>query len=349
MIRPMKTLLTRRVVVAAASLSISAGLAACGGSSTTASSTPTPTTPTQAASQQTGGGPPAGGGQTASPSTAASQLASEVKSKFKQATYKDATTGNTLPYNVYLPDGYDPSKTYPVVFYIADSSLVGQDVTAPLSQFGALVWASKAQQAKQQAIVIVPEYPSIIIDDQGSAHTKTPYVELTARFVAAMEKTYSVDTSRVYGTGQSMGAMTVMTLAAEHPDLFTAEMIVSGQWDPAQLTGLAKAKFVYTAAGGDEKASGGQTDVEAILKSAGVAYRSTTLDATASAASTESAAKQLLSAGDEANFVTFKTGTVLTASGQTSAAQQMGGEHMASFEPAYKIAALRDWLMAQTA
>ena len=95
---------------------------------------------------------------------------------------------------------------------------------------------------------------------------------MTARFVRAMQSKYSVDTKRVYGTGQSIGAMTVMTLAAAHPDLFTAEMIVSGQWDPAELEGLTKAKFVYTAAGGDAKASGGQTVVETILKKAGVAY-----------------------------------------------------------------------------
>ena len=47
-----------------------------------------------------------------------------------------------------------------MVLYIADSRLVGQDVTAPLSQDGALILASKKQQAKQNAIVIVPEYPT---------------------------------------------------------------------------------------------------------------------------------------------------------------------------------------------
>ena len=55
-----------------------------------------------------------------------------------------------------------------------------------------------------------------------------------------------------------------------------------------------------------------------------------------------------MAAGDEANFATFKTGTVLTASGQSSSSGMGGTEHMASFEPAYKIAALREWLFAQS-
>jgi hypothetical protein len=56
----------------------------------------------------------------------------------------------------------------------------------------------------------------------------------------------------------------------------------------------------------------------------------------------------MYASGDAANFATFAAGTVLTVSGQ-SADSGAGSEHMASFEPAYRITALRDWLFAQTA
>ncbi|MBF4615703.1 alpha/beta hydrolase-fold protein [Curtobacterium sp. VKM Ac-1376] len=269
--------------------------------------------------------------------------------KFEQETYSDSETGGSLPYNIFLPDDYDSSKTYPVVLYIADSSLVGQDVTAPLSQYGALIWASDEQQAVQESIVVVPEYPEVILDDHGS-YTTTDSVEMTARLLASIEDEYSVDTDRVYGTGQSMGAMTVMYLAAEHPDLFAAEMIVSGQWDPSTLDGLADENFVYFAAGGDENASGGQTDVQAILKDADVGYGTASVDATWSSEEIESTVSDLLASGDSANFATFTTGSVLEVSGASSSSS-MGGssEHMASFQPAYQIAAARDWLLTQTA
>lgn len=273
-------------------------------------------------------------------------LTSQVKDKFKHYTYKDVETGKSLPYNVYLPAGYDSSKSYPLVLYIPDSSLVGKDVTAPLSQYGALIWASAGEQAKHESIVLVPEYPEVIIDDHGS-YTATDYVEMTTRLLASVTDKYTVDEKRIYGTGQSMGCMTVMYLAAKHPELFAAELFVSGQWEISQLKDLAKEKFFYIAAGGDDKASAGQAEVQEMLKSDGVPYQTATWDATWSAAQSSTAADKLFAAGDNINFATFETGTVLKASGSSSA--PMGGEHMASFEPAYKITALRDWLFEQSA
>jgi predicted peptidase len=335
---------SRRTFLAGTLGLLAAGAAGCGSASTSGASTSSAPTRSGPPSGGPGGGP-AGGGTT---STAAAALAAEVRTAFEQHTFKDSQTGHSLPYNLFLPASYDASKKYPLVLYIADSSLVGQAVTAPLTQYGALIWASAAEQAEHESIVLVPEYPKIIIDD-NSGHTVTDYVELTSRLLADVSSTYAVDPARVYGTGQSMGCMTVIYLAAKHPGLFAAELFVSGQWDVSVLGNLAKEKFFYIAAGGDAKASGGQKDVEGVLDKAGVSYGTATWDATWTDARLEAAAKKLLADGDTTNFATFKTGTVLTASGQSATAGAGGGEHMASFEPAYKIAALRDWLFAQRA
>ncbi len=278
--------------------------------------------------------------------TMADLEAEGVADLFTQAEYTDDATGLTLPYNVYLPEDYDASQEYPVVVYIADSSLVGQEVTAPLSQYGALIWASEEQQASEQTIVVVPEYPEIILDDHGS-YTMTDYVELTARWIESVEEEYSVDTDRVYATGQSMGCMTLMYLAAQDPDLFAAELFVSGQWDPSTLTGLAEETFLYIAAGGDENASGGQEDVESILDDAGVAYSAAEWDATWTEEEFDAAAAELFAENDTNAFVTFTEGTVFEVADSSTNGQN--SEHMASFEPAYMIDAAREWLLAQSA
>ncbi|WDF32019.1 alpha/beta hydrolase-fold protein [Arthrobacter agilis] len=272
-------------------------------------------------------------------------LVAEVAGDFDQVEWTDPDTGETLTYNIYLPPDYDESQAYPMVVYIPDSSLVGDDPTAALSQYGALVWAGAAEQAKQENIVVVPSYPEIIIDDHDS-FTTTAYVEMTARLIESLKSEYAVDQDRVYGTGQSMGCMTVVALAAEYPDLFAAELLVSGQWDITELTGLTGENFVYTAAAGDDKASVGQTDVEQMLTDAGVSYNTATFDATWTAEESDAAAAELLATGDSAYFATFAEGTVLAAGGSDGG---MGGEHMASFQPAYEITALRDWLFQQSA
>lgn len=264
-----------------------------------------------------------------------------MKSRFTQATYTDTTTGRTLPYNAFLPAGYSAATKYPLLVYIADASLVGKETTAPLSQCGALVWAGDADQAKHPSIVVVPEFPEVILDDH-SGHTTTEYVELTGRFVTWLKTKYSVDIRRVYGTGQSMGCMTCLYLAGKYPDMFTAELFVSGQWETSVLSQLPKARFTYLAAGGDTKSTGGQADVEKLLTSAGVAYQRAMWDATWSPTRFSDAARALYAAGGRANLATFAIGTVLTANPGAG-----GMEHMASFEPAYKITEVRDWLFAQ--
>lgn len=330
---------SRRFSVVAACSLVVLGLAACdssGGSDDDASSRPSTTSaPTPE--------------KTAATSPDAAELAAQVKDKFQQKTYKDATTGTSLPYNIFLPDGYDSSKEYPLVLFIGDASLVGQDVTAPLSQYGALVWASERDQQRQESIVVAPEYPSVIIDDHDT-YTTSEYVELTARFIDDLEDRYEVNENAIYGTGQSMGCMTILYLAAEHPDLFAAELLVSGQWDKEQLGGLVEQKFFYIAAGGDSRSTAGQKDLEELLDEAKVPYGTATFDATWSRTELEAQAEKLLSDGHNAHFATFKTGTVLSAAGQDAGGtgQDAGtAEHLASFEPAYQITAVRDWLFDQ--
>ncbi|NIH68928.1 alpha/beta hydrolase-fold protein [Modestobacter marinus] len=341
----MRTSRPQRMIVAGVLASLLFGTAACGASTESTASAAATSSVSAAATGTTDAASTATDSTTTSPTL--ESLVAEVAGQFQQFAYTDPETGTTMSYNLYLPEDYDPSQTYPLVTYIADSSQVGDDATIPLSQYGALIWASAEEQAKQQSIVLVPAYPETILDDHGS-YTTTEYVEMTARLIESVTSEYSVDADRVYGTGQSMGAMTTMLLAAEHPDLFAAELIVSGQWDVSALANLAGEDFVYTAAAGDENASGGQVDVEAMLDAAGVDYSAATeWDATWSAEELDAAATELLAEGNSINFATFAEGTVLEAN--SSAAGAMNSEHMASFQPAYEIEALRDWLLAQTA
>ncbi len=50
--------------------------------------------------------------------------------------------------------------------------------------------------------------------------------------------------------------------------------------------------------------------------------------------------RDLLSKGSDINFIVFTTGSVLPKNGR-------GNEHMASFDYAYKLTAVRDWLFEQ--
>lgn len=277
-------------------------------------------------------------------SPALDELTAAVVPTFTQQTYRDSVTGLTVTYNLYLPKGYDQSQTYPLVVFIGDASTVGTDATRPLTQsgYGGVIWASPDVQKDHPSIVVAPQYPKVILDDHGD-HVLTDYVELTARLIQHVEQTYAVDRRHVYGTGQSMGCMTTMYLAANHPDLFTATLLVDGQWDKTALAGLKSQRFIYVAAGGDDKALGGLRDVEGMMQDAGIPYGTLeNMDARENAYVRNAAAAVVLDQGYAKNFFVWKAGSVLP-----EGAPQEASEHMFSFNYAYEMKAFRDWLFAQ--
>ena len=272
-------------------------------------------------------------------------MIADVQPKFQQFVYTDKESGLTVPYNLYVPVGYDGTEPLPLIYFIADSSVVGRDVTAPLSQgYGALVWASAAEQAKHPSLVLVPEFPEVIIDDHGG-FTMTDYVEVAARLVETVAETRGADMNRLYATGQSMGCMTLMYLSARHPDLFAAQIFVSGQWDTRMLGNLADETFFYIVAEGDPKASAGQRELFEALTSKGARISTAKWDARWPNDESAKAVTAILSESNNINFVTFTKGSVMPEGASANAGS---GEHMYSFDFAYNIEGVRDWLFEQS-
>ena len=258
-------------------------------------------------------------------------LITEYAPKFTLHTYSDDVTGLSIAYNVYVPEGYSADKKFPVVFFIADGSSAGKAPEYSLTKgLGGLIWC------RHDCVVIVPAFPETVLDDHNG-FVESEYVELAGRFVKWAVKNYPVDENRVYATGQSMGCMTFLVLAARHPEMFTASMFVSGQWDITQLRGLLGQKFVYFASAGDPKASVGMNEVIGM-------FRDNPNDGFS--VFTEVDAKNpdvYLADSQPVYFVMFRKGTTLpdNSEGEYS-------EHMTSFDYAYKTESARNWLLSQT-
>ena len=268
-------------------------------------------------------------------------LVNDYSDKFKQVVYADSETGLSVTYNLFLPDNYDKSKKYPTVVFIADSSCVGSTTSSLTQGLGALVWATDEWQKANETIVVVPTYNTTVLDDH-SGYTKTEYVELTKRLIDDVSEKYAVDTNRIYGTGQSMGCMIHLILAAEYSDLYAACMFVDGQWDTSELKGLKGQSFVYFAAEDDDRANSGMSEVISMFDADATSYSYEQWDGNWTPDELSSAAEKLFNAGTDANFISWKTGTIATSGGM------QGSAHMASFDYAYNCIAVMEWLFAQT-
>ncbi|MCC8188117.1 MAG: prolyl oligopeptidase family serine peptidase [Bacteroides sp.] len=265
-------------------------------------------------------------------------LLAETVDKFVQREYKDTETGETMQYNLFIPKGYDESKSYPLLLFIGDASTAGKDVKVPLTQgYGGVIWASDADQEKHPGFVLVPQYKTQTVDDDFNTSYE---VEMTIRLLNKIAEEYHIDKSRLYTTGQSMGGMMSMYFNIAHPDLFAASLFVGCQWDTEKMAGFAKDKFFYIVAAGDEKAPKGMAALKTVLEKEHAKIGTAEWSAKLPQEEQEANVQKLLSEGNPINFIVFTRGSVQPESG-------LGNEHMNSFDYAYKLEGVRDWLFRQ--
>lgn len=267
------------------------------------------------------------------------RLLAENLSKFQQLKFRDKQTGKTMEYNLYVPEGYDKNKSYPLLLFIADGSTVNKGVLQPLTQgYGALVWVTAEAQAKHPCFVLVPQYTTRTVTDEG----ETSYeVEMTLRLLDKIANKYNIDRNRLYTTGQSMGGMMSLYFNITHPDLFAASLYVACQWDAAKMGHFVDDKFCYVVGAGDKKAPIGMEALKQLLISKGVEVGTAEWSAKLPQAEQERYVQELLTKGYNHNFIVFTEGSVIPDG-------KPGIEHMWSFDCGYKLEGVRDWLFRQT-
>ena len=279
------------------------------------------------------GGNRTGGGRAAL-SDEAQAVIDEVADDFIQETFVDEQTGIELEYSLFIPADYDGTQAYPMIMYIPDSTGSGLSAAEIVSSYyGAAVWAGEEDQAKHPCFVLVPAFSGTVVDDNWNTSEQ---IEVAVRLIGQLTEEYAIDTDRLYTTGQSMGCMTSLYLNSVYPDLFAASLFVSGQWDIGVLQPLENATFVYITSNGDSKASGGLNEVIAMFDADGAEYSYAAWDPYDDIDTQNAAAEALLAQGTQANMIHFE-----------AADSSSDLTHMQSFDYAYQLTAVRDWLFEQ--
>lgn len=255
--------------------------------------------------------------------------------EFKQQIYNDTVTGKSLHYNLFIPKNVDEEKSYPLVLFMADASTPGTDVTRPLTQgYGALVWATKEWQAEHPCYILVPQYSGVAVND---AYEHTDEVDMVMRLVEKTAKEKNIDRNRLYTTGQSMGGMISMYFNVTYPDVFAASIFVDCHWDSATFPELVKHKFTFITAG----KAGTFDALEAAAKEAGIKYEYEDWSAKLPQQEQDRLASEEFAKGAPINIINFTSKTVLPTDGK-------GSEHMYSFDYAYRLTPVREWLFRQS-
>ncbi|UZF55737.1 hypothetical protein LH935_24020 [Gordonia polyisoprenivorans] len=259
-----------------------------------------------------------------------------IVDKFAQRTFNDQSNRNILPYNLYVPEGYDHNKSYPVMLFMHDASVVGAPVKGPLVQgLGAVCWASPEDQKRQPCFVVAPTYPSVVVSDD---YQPTTYFDTTLNLLDALAHEYSIDRSRLHATGQSMGAMMTLGMDIRHPGLFASSYVVAGQWPSEQAAPLARAKLWITVSQGDTKAYPGENAILGVVEQNGGRVTTATWDGRWTQPQFAAGVSEVESKNTPINYTSLLPGTVPATGGGAS-------EHMGTWKVAYGIPGIRRWIM----
>lgn len=251
-----------------------------------------------------------------------------VADAFRQEEFVSPYTGQVLPYNIYLPEGYDPAEKYPLVLFIHDAGVASGPVTQTLYQGnGATSWAEPEAQARHKCIVVAPEYPVITVDDNWNY---SHHLDATIALLKDLQTRYAVDPDRIYTTGQSMGCMSSIVMMLKEPDLFAGALLVAGKWDPELMGPLAEQNIWIISCEGDASSNTLQGQAVAKWREQGASVAEATWDMTATPEELSAEADKMRAGGDHLLF------THLT-----------GGNHRATWFVAYGIEGVQEWLFEQ--
>ena len=168
------------------------------------------------------------------------QQKTNVVGSFKKGEHTYQNT--TLPYRLFIPDNYDSTISYPMVFCLHGAGERGTDNERHIWKHElANAWAKTEVQTKYPCFVLAPQCPKVkkwnyVHFGKGTYSMDTLPVGnelLTAlNLLDSILETYTIDMNRQYITGLSMGGYGTWDAISRYPQRFAAAVPMSGAGDP---------------------------------------------------------------------------------------------------------------------
>ena len=266
-----------------------------------------------------------------------------IVENFKQFVYKDPKTGTSVKYNLYIPKNYDKNKKYPLVLFMHDKGVLSEDTKTALFQGnGATSFAAPEEQARHEAFVLAPQYSRQVVDDNGDI---TSDLDATVNLIRDyLISKYSIDEKKLYVTGQSMGGMMAIVMNYKYPELFAASYLVACQWNPKEVSTMAKNNLWITVSTGDAKAYPGMNAITSELIKRGATVAKDNWRADYTDAQFLEGARKVIAQKSNIKYTTLEKGT----NPYLPKDANPGLEHSGTWKVAYNIPGIKDWMFLQS-
>ncbi|VTX53360.1 Putative esterase [uncultured Leptotrichia sp.] len=266
-----------------------------------------------------------------------------IVENFKQFVYKDPKTGTSVKYNLYIPKNYDKNKKYPLVLFMHDKGVLSEDTKTALFQGnGATSFAAPEEQARHETFVLAPQYSRQVVDDNGDI---TSDLDATVNLIRDyLISKYSINEKKLYATGQSMGGMMAIVMNYKYPELFAASYLVACQWNPKEVSTMAKNNLWITVSTGDAKAYPGMNAITSELIKRGATVAKDNWRADYTDAQFLEGARKVIAQKSNIKYTTLEKGT----NPYLPKDANPGLEHSGTWKVAYNIPGIKDWMFLQS-
>jgi predicted esterase len=171
-----------------------------------------------------------------------------LRSEVTEANFLTQTSSEGLPYRMFIPSGYSTANKYPLVIFLHGGGERGTDNIEQLTThfYAPSYFARDSIQSIQKSIVIVPHCPGgsqwndgltwkegyFNLDELPISVNQLKVVKLIDKLIAD----YSIDTTRLYIYGLSMGGFGTWDMIMRYPKRFAAAIILSGGGDTTKAS-----------------------------------------------------------------------------------------------------------------
>lgn len=161
----------------------------------------------------------------------------------EQGRVSGSNSGEKLPYRLYVPGTVAKGEKIPLIVVLHGAYSRGDENIRQMDH-RVRKFVSREFQEIQPAYVVAPQCP-VKLEWNDLQPSPPPYLNyvmdngppswrlrLISKLVHQLSELYSVDASRVYITGESMGATGTWEMLFRFPEIFAAAVILNGRADP---------------------------------------------------------------------------------------------------------------------
>ena len=157
------------------------------------------------------------------------------------------------------------------MIFINDESLIGNEVISPLTKaISGPIWATHLVQNKNKCFVLIPKYSENVIDNKGNF--KIEYLNITKRLILELTSKFNIDINRIYGTGESIGAMGLLYLLSNDVKFLTASILIDGFYMQDELSGLINTIVTFISSTENKKSFNTQKEIKNYFDSHNINY-----------------------------------------------------------------------------